>query len=368
MGYSKYHEDNEKITFERKFDPKEVEVLVSSPLQKKSYKCYYCNLLFESLDTRNHHVKSSHNVVGPLLLINGKIVPNDYYTDKVHSIKIAMCGFKDIRIHINNLEIQNSDAEIDLTGHLNEASVDCLTIKIGSRSFNIFKYVKGNITNSLVNEIIVDWEKQVNENRPLSPSGSNYPEFLNEVEKTYLDGFFNYYTACKKDIKSLDKKNRYAEAFALLSSFDSLTPKARVLLKVIAFRLNWIEKLSDLSNVSSGTFDSVVDFFYDRHSLNYIERSVVTEQNIFVESSTEILINVILAFQNEKWKIVDEYLECWTDEQLEKEEDINKKDKILLIKARRERIIGDNAVAQKYYNLIKTPFFKQRILHNNNNN
>ena len=79
MGYSKYHEDNEKITFERKFDPKDVEVLVSSPLQKKSHKCYYCNLFFESLDTRNHHVKSSHNVVGPLLLINGKIVPNDLW-------------------------------------------------------------------------------------------------------------------------------------------------------------------------------------------------------------------------------------------------------------------------------------------------
>ena len=43
-------------------------------------------------------------------------------------------------------------------------------------------------------------------------------------------------------------------------------------------------------------------------------------------------------------------------------------DKILLIKARRERIIGDYEVAQKYYNLIKTPFFKQRFLHNNNNN
>ena len=42
-----------------------------------------------------------------------------------------------------------------------------------------------------------------------------------------------------------------------------------VLLKIIAYKFNWIEKLGHLSKETSGsTFDSIVDFFYGDNRRN----------------------------------------------------------------------------------------------------
>src|SRR5690349_21686000 len=136
MGYAKYFEDNEKIIAERKYE--RAGVGRSAP-KKIYYDCYYCNKSFTSIEDRNNHIKSGHNVVGPLLFINGKISLEEYYVDELESAKIVLCGFNNIRISINNQTITHSDTDIDLISYFNKENYS-YTIKIGQKTFRIYKY------------------------------------------------------------------------------------------------------------------------------------------------------------------------------------------------------------------------------------
>lgn len=263
MGYAKYFEDNERIATERKY---EREIVIASAPNKIYYDCYYCNKSFESFEDRNNHIKSSHNVVGPLLFVNGRIASDEYYVDTIVSAKIALCGFNDFAISVDNQKIVNDNTDINLISHLNKNN-DTHVIKIEQKYFNIYKYNSINISSNEVDEIINGWESQTANLQPLNPSQGSFPSILNEAEKRYLNGFFEYYTACKTTDPT-NKKHRYETAFAILSSFNKLTPKARVLLKVIAFRFNWIETLEHLSKATQaqGVFDVVINFYYGRKS------------------------------------------------------------------------------------------------------
>jgi hypothetical protein len=356
MGFAKYFEDNEKITAERKY---ERTVVVSSALKKIYYDCYYCNKSFASIENRNNHIKSDHSVVGPLLFINGKISLEEYYVDELKSAKIILCGFNNIRISINNQTIKHSDMDINLISYFTEEN-NSYTIKIGQKTFRIYKYNTIDISSSDVDEIINNWEEQINKDEPLNPSQVSLPKTLNEAERRYINGFFDYYTACKNIISSTDKKNRYEAAFAILSSFNKLTPKARVLLKVIAFRLNWIENLEHLSKTTKGVFDTVVDFFYGRESRKTVNENIrEKKQQIFVEYDIADCLDAIVAYQNGNFGVVDKFLENWTDEKIAEVKDVNKRDRILLLKARRMKMAKQYPAAKKYYDDIKTPFIKK---------
>ena len=356
MGFAKYFEDNERIIAERKY---EREVVYPSAPKKIYYNCYYCNKSFESIENRNCHIKSSHNVVGPLLFINGKIAPNEYYVDEMNSAKIVLCGFNDITISIDNQLIKSENTEIDLILYFNKVK-DSYTIKIGQKIFKIYKYNSINISKSDIDDIINNWEKLINADNQLSFAQESYPKTLNEAEKRYLNGFFEYYTACQNSISSTDKNNRYESAFAILSSFNKPTPKARVLLKVIAFRWNWIETLENLSKATKGEFDTVVDFFYGRESIITRKENIrKKKQQIFVEYDIADFFDAIVAYQNGNWDVVNKFLANWTDEKIAEVVDINKKDRILLLKARQMKIFEKYPAAKMYYDDIKTPFIKK---------
>lgn len=351
MGYAKYYEDNERITIERNY---EREIVIPFAPKKIYYDCYYCYKSFDSFEFRNTHIKENHNVVGPLLFINGKIASGENFVDKINSANIALCGFIDIAISINNQKIENETTDLDLISYFNNQNTNYI-IKIGQNTFIIYKYNNINISSSEIDKIINVWEIQIGKSKSLNPSQESYPEAFNEAEKRYLNGFFDYFTACKTTIASEDKKNRYETAFALLSSFNSLTPKARVLLKVITFRFNWIEKLEHLSNAiqAHGVFEIVLDFYYGRESASTEkECTEEKEQELFVENDVEECLNAILAYQNKKFDLVDTFLAKWTDEELLEIKDINKKDRILFLKARHKK-------DKKYFNDIRTPFFKR---------
>jgi hypothetical protein len=356
MGFAKYFEDNVNITAERKY---ERAVIVSSSQRKIYYDCYYCNKSFESIENRNSHIKSSHNVVGPLLFINGKIAQNEYYVDEMNSAKIVLCGFYDIAISVNNQIIKGDNTEIDLIPYLNNEN-DTYSIEIGQKTFNIYKYNSTNISSSNVDDIINRWEELINADEQFSFTQEGYAKSLNKAEIRYLNGFYDYYTACKNTISSTDKNARYQTAFAILSSFNILTPKARVLLKIIAFRWNWIETLENLSKATAGEFDIVVDFFYERKSTETKNVGLKQkEQKLFVEYEIEDCFNAIVAYQNGNWDVVNKFLANWTDEKIVEVGDINKKDRILLLKARQMKIFEKYPAAKKYYDDIKTPFIKK---------
>lgn len=360
MGFGKYFEDNERITIERKYLPVGN---IPSLSKKIFYDCYYCGETYDSISDRNNHIRRNHNVAGPLLFINEKIVTDEYYIDVLYSSKIVLCGFNDIEISIDNQRIKNNNAEINLMSYFKKVK-DFYAIKIGQKIFTIYRYGNINITNSFIDDVIKIWENQTNKDETLNPSPINYPKSLNKAELTYLNGFFDYFTACKNHIPQTEKKNRYESAFAILSSFSKPTQKTRVLLKIISFRLNWIEKLENLSKSTKGVFDLIIDFYYERVSEKFKNEDFKkNEQLIFVETDIANCFDAIIAYQKDDFVAVDHYLANWQDnEKIEEIKDINLKDRILLLKARQMKKSGNYIAAKKYYENIKTPFIKKEAL------
>lgn len=354
MGYAKFFEDNERITTERKY---EREIIYSIVQNKIYYDCYYCNKSFQSSENRNKHIKEKHNVVGPLLFINGKISSTEYFVDEIKNAKIVICGFKEVKIFFNQIMIKHASEEIDLIPHFKKYPVNC-KICIGQKTYTIKKYNSQNISSKSVNEIINRWEKQINENEKQQLS-NEYPTYLNEAEKRYLNGFYNYFTACKT-LDETNKRRRYEDALASISSFNKLPPKGIVLLKIIAYKFNWIEKLGHLSKETTGsTFDSIVDFFYGENcKLVESKDKKENEQHFFVEDEISESINAIIAFQNKDFVEVDEFLEKWTSGQVSRITDMNKKDRVLFLKLRRLSFLGRNLEAINCFEQIKTPFLK----------
>lgn len=355
MGYAKYFEDNERITRERIYEREITELNV---LNKIYYDCYYCNKSFESSEKRNIHIKKEHNVVGPLLIINGKISYEEYYVDEIKTAKIVLCGFNEITILINQEKIDHGGEDIDLKPYfLTDWNIS--TICIGQKKYKINKFSSENISNKIVNEIIDTWENQISENVQKQIS-NNYPNNLNEAEKQYLNGFYDYFTACKATDET-NKKNRYEDALAQLSSFNQLPPKAIVLLKVIAFRFNWIERLENLSKDTNGSqFDTIVSFYNEEKTTKKeITRKKENEQKIYVEDEIADCIDAIIAYQNENYSEVEKYIKNWTELNIANISDTNKKDRIFLLKARMMNILEKYSDAKAYYDAIKSPFLKK---------
>ena len=356
MSWAKFFEDNERITTERKFERE-----ITAPNVRKiiHYDCYYCNKSFQSSENRNNHIREKHNVVGPLLFINGKISSSstDNYVDEINSAKIILCGFKEVKIFFNQEVIKYASEEIDLMPYFKK-HLKCYIIYIANKNYVIKKYDSQNISSQFVNEIINNWEKQITENETILLS-NEYPSTLNEAEKRYLNGFYDYFTACKTS-DEINKKKRYEGASAILSSFNLLPPKGIVLLKIISFRFNWIEKLGHLSKETTGSsFDKIVDFFHgEKGKLTEPMSKTENEQQFFVEDEISECLNAIMAYQNGDFDVVDGFLKKWSVENFSKIKDINKRDRILFLKIRRLSTLKRNLEAIECYKQLKTPLLK----------
>lgn len=356
MGYAKYFEDIEKILNERKY---ERECAISASPLNMNYLCYYCKEAFESIEERNNHIKRKHNVAGPLLFINDKIASDENYIDEIRSVNIVLCGFGNVPIYFEKkmLQVASRTKTIDLTSEFGNNGN--YTVIIGNKKYKIYKFENTGIVNSEMERIIEDWEKQTEkEALSLTPIPNAYRESLNNAELSYLNAFFDYYTACEPAINPHDKKKRYETAFALLSSFNNPPVKAFVLMKIIAFRFNWIERLELLSNctLNHGIFDVVLDFYFGRKTkIIEEEKNEKQEQKIFVEDDIENCIDAITSFQRADFNSVITFLDEWTDAKINLLEDTNKKDRILFIKSMFEKNINED---------IKNPILKKSIINN----
>src|SRR5690606_16034423 len=112
----------------------------------------------------------------------------------IENIKIALCGFYNVDIFIENekVEVDLQKADIDLTTEFSN-NVDQYSLKIGNKTYLIKKYSKIDIVNPVIDKIIDKWEEQTEKKETLSQPIQMYPNSLNEAEKRYLDGFYNYY-------------------------------------------------------------------------------------------------------------------------------------------------------------------------------
>jgi len=355
MGYAGFLEDNERITTDRKYEREIIDSTIQNVIY---YDCYYCDKSFQSSENRNKHIKEKHSVVGPLILINGKILSDSCYVDEIKSAKIILCGFNESKISLDQKQINHGSEDIDLIPFF-KAKWTNHEICIDQRTCIINKFSSENISNNSVNKIINTWEKQIseNDNKQLT---NEYPDTLNEVERRYLNGFFDYFTGCKTTDET-NKRKRYEDASAALSSFNQITPKGIIILKVIAYRFNWIERLEYLSKQTNGSaFETVVHFFYGlKTRINTIENKKEIEQKFFVEDEIAESLNAIIAFQNENFIEVDKFLKKWSDLGIAQIKDTNKKDRIFFLKARRMNLLKRNSEARACYDAIKTPLLKK---------
>jgi hypothetical protein len=274
---------------------------------------------------------------------------------RIESIFIDLCGFYDSKIFFDNLEITPTKGKevIDLIRMLRVQEKH--SIKIDSVSLEIFVYPSMNVKSKKIDEFIDNWEHKVSIGEMIE---RNYPNDLNSAEKRFLDGFYNYYLVF---LSKSDKQKRYEDAYSILSEFDNKTAKSLSVLRIIAFRLNWIERLEEIT-FGDNIFKIVLDFFKNQES--DIQFHDNEDGQLLIENELDRLLSFIFAYQEKDYDFVRINLNEITEY-----EDLNQNDKLLLLKARLALIDSNIDLSRSYYESIISPYFedeKSKLLSNIN--
>lgn len=348
MGYVKYKEDDSDAIAERVFIDTDRKVKIL--LLNQSVLCHYCDRVFASIEERNRHVKHDHKIFAPILIVNGRVVHNKVYIYHLEQVLIDLCGFDQSKIFFNGVLVQhgNPDDVIDLLAHVLPNAIN--TVSIDSTTIFIHHIPSMNFQNKIVETVIRDWGKTVEEGKYIS---KNYPDTLNKGEKDYLDGLFNYYIAC---VSKKNKAQRYEDAYSILSSFDKKTAISLCVLRIIAYRLNWVEILGTLRGTDN-VFDLAWRFLTNEVPQTQTQPFLDDGKTLLIENSVESSLNAIVAFQKSNYDEVNQYLLSFSNDELSAIEDTNLKDKIFLLKARMAIKDSQFDEAYKWYNEIISPFF-----------
>lgn len=356
MGYAKYHEDDFGFVCERLYSN-----AIAYTKTKKEFirilKCPYCQ---ESFDAKNRlfaHIKSMHNIIKPILFINGSVVRDYAYLSDIKSVEVHMYGF-DERILIDDIVCSLTADEygiLDITNPIAKefaASGRC-RVKIGDRTVNLEKYSLKNINQQQLSGYIDAWDDMLKIGSPLSMSIINRDE-LNQAEQFYLEGVFNYFVACQASGK--DKNDRYLEANSILKNFVPINSLGLCIQKIVAFRLNWVHTLKQLcfQYETNDNFNKICDFFENKESEN-TSNSSKDIRNIYIEDELQAVFEAILSYQNKDYDSVKMYL---TEHDENSVSDINLADKILLLKSRLKLIEGNKSEANYYKREIVCEEFK----------
>jgi hypothetical protein len=212
-----------------------------------------------------------------------------------------------------------------------------------------------NVKSKKIDEFIDNWEHKVSIGEMIE---RNYPNDLNSAEKRFLDGFYNYYLVF---LSKSDKQKRYEDAYSILSEFDNKTAKSLSVLRIIAFRLNWIERLEEIT-FGDNIFKIVLDFFKNQES--DIQFHDNEDGQLLIENELDRLLSFIFAYQEKDYDFVRINLNEITEY-----EDLNQNDKLLLLKARLALIDSNIDLSRSYYESIISPYFedeKSKLLSNIN--
>jgi len=351
MGYAKYVEDDNEVIDERWYEMYPIDYSV---VEKESPKfvCSYCDMIFDSKELLYEHIKQIHNKVGALVIVNEKVAFKDMYVKKILSLKVVKYD-TNLSVYINDNIVEINDIEInemDLMPFIEKNNIDTteLKIMIGNKVWLIQEVSEGNINIISINNIITEWIHNVSEGKFIVKENI---DSLNILEKRCLDGFYNYFIACLTSNQS-DKKKRYEEAFGILLEFVQIVPSARFVLKIIAFKFNWFERLKQFS-IDEDVFLNISKFMLN--DANYITLSQRDNSEMYVEDDISDLLKIIVAFIDKRYKLVEEYLSKFTDDILLKNKDANFNDKIYLLKARLAVVNDNKRLARRYYEEIQSP-------------
>lgn len=352
MGWAKYHEDIIDAITDANFFGK-IGNYITSSTDPPTWSCSYCHALFHSKNRLYEHIKQKHNTVSSMLIVNGKIVPNEHY---VHDLKSLIAIRYDLHdaVYVDRDPIKSCDTlnEIDLTDSARQkiAQNKSVSIRIGEKIFTIYLISREHVNINKINSIINQWNIETSKRTLVTENFSA----SNEIEKKCIDGLYNYFIACVSTDKNKD--SRYSDAYAILSDVVDILPAATTILKIIAFKFNWIEKLRVLC-VENDIFSDIYDFMVNREtSVPHITDGGL---RIFIEDDLDMIIQRIIDYQNKKYDYLEPYVESYPIQRISKIKDPNLKDKICLLCARMAIKKSNKSEARRYYSEIQAPFFDE---------
>lgn len=352
MGFAKYYEDNNEIMLGR-MERTQYRQVSSAPVHH--YICPYCNLIEYSRDKLFEHIKKEHNITHPVIVVNGKVINReDCSIASIENLSIFTYGFADELLLDGKRYYCSESDSIDLTyeaKHLFELN-GSFQISVGEKNLLVKKYSIREVRTELINPIIRDWERSVSEGIMIS---LNLPNELNEIEREYLKGFYNYFIACISE--GVNKKDRYYEAYTILKEFNPISSLGICVLKVIAFKFNWLDSLRYLCSLTSDEFNAVCDF-YDgvEDPLNAI---IIDYQNsLYIEDDIRECVDAI---NNYMFGNLNE-VECYISKQhLEEITDKNQKDRVLVLLSRLAQENNNIRKARHYNGQILSPELQKNI-------
>lgn len=360
MGYVGYEGRNQDIINDRKhikLDDKN-----SSVKKTDIYFCQYCDAVFEKLQNLNSHIRNNHNSMPQLLRINGKVVKTDIYVSvsKLDSAVIIPSDISNaVLIDNKTLEFDPHAKEVDITEQIRSllsSNNSCIIAFEPNIEIQIHSVSPSDINIVKLSIIIDNWEQDTKTKKMIS---RNYSSDFNEAEHRYLDGFYNYYLAC--NALGIDKQKRYDEAQTILNEFSDYDTKSRYVLMIIAFRRNCVKTLLELCE-NTDCFKNVCSFYCNFESCYNKDVKACREyQNtIYVEDDVELCIHAIDSLVAGDVAYVDDYLRIY--ENIELIEDVNLKDRVLLIMAKRAEQNGDRPLVDNCFDEIKSPCFLKDII------
>ena len=351
MGYVKYNEDDIKIYNDRMF-MKQGSVLRKAKPAKRYFECKYCRALFDDKAALVEHIKKAHNIVRPLILINDKVIGDKTELQYLESARILFYGFEgEIQIGAKKFRFEDDD-ECDITNDLRKAlslTGNC-DILINGAKITISLCPIFLEDDATIKKTIADWQRSVEQGTSLN---SAVLETYDGAELRYLQGVYNYFLACTA---KHHKGKRYDDAYTALSKFHDIDGVGKCILKVIAFRRNWVEQLRLLTDGEKDIFTTASEFFAGTASEVEWE-SERAANRLYIEEEINLGLELMVLYQQGRYQEVKEKLaEIGVLDELE---DRNHIEKLQLLKARTALKDGDIRQARECYRSLITPGFRE---------
>ena len=347
MGYAKYFEDNQEIMFSRTAHKRNFNV---SHVPVQHFVCPYCNLVEYSQEKLFEHIKNEHNITHPVIVVNGKVInEQEHSVAQIEGLSIFTYGFSDKILLDDETYLYTKAESIDLTREAKELleSNGSFEISVGEKKLKIKKYSVKEVRNDKITPIIRDWESSIVDGIMIS---MKLPADLNEIEREYLKGLYNYFLACISDGE--DKKHRYYEAYTILQEFNPINSLGVCALKVIAFKFNWINSLMHLCEMAQDEFNAVCSFYTEGYK-EKLEAIIIDYQNsLYIEDSIIENIDAISNFMFGNLGDVESYL---SKIDLEEITDKNLKDRLFVLLREMSLANNNTRKARQYNDKILSP-------------
>lgn len=307
---------------------------------KKQFICPYCQLICNDINALYNHVKKTHYVSDCMIVVNNKII-HEQEISYILSLESV-----DIILYKKDSIVKIDDCIYDNNGQLNDIIKDKffqnreVKITVGKKYYQLKCYSVELIDMSKINSYVNEWNNLVISNKPVN---NIYDNNLNDFEIKYLNGLYNYFIAVNAN--KFEKGQRYIDSYGLLNQFNPINAQGLMILKIVSFRLNWIDVLESLCN-ENDEFKDISDFYHGREN-NLLLNDKSKMNQIYIEDEILLNIQAFINFIRGDKKSVDEYLNQFIIEEID---DKNLKDRICLLKSL--RCIDQNRKYRYYANEI----------------